>query len=432
MKKTILLLPILLLISCASQRILQSSQKEIPDWISIPVGDSFIISTEAETDMDARIKLVSEIKNKIVHTFYLRLGGKTNINFNSRISKEIENRSGVSSFFKDVDLTHAQRVFWQQVKRKDGLHYIYYCQYPFPKNVEDSLVGLWRTEAAYWQEKIDTAKAILNTIQSKENEAYGTISEILNDIEIINQNKSILSSSDSVSADLKETQLHNLLQGIGLETEELGTGQLRYRLLLDGHPISPDMKPSFNGCAKIKSLFNDTTSKWQTIKYAFSECNPCDNSLSINLVYEYFTWKYESSIPLNLNRYCVDFQIKGFIRNSYAKKKSGLFSSIEEQNLNLIILPIQPGAFKITRIDYSYYQRGMFNVKGITRKFDNLNTMCKGNSPIEISLTKQSDAAEEKESIGTYKGLITIHYLDLYSNRLLSKAFDNQEIRIEK
>jgi len=46
--------------------------------------------------------------------------------------------------------------------------------------------------------------------------------------------------------------------------------------------------------------------------------------------------------------------------------------------------------------------------------------------------TNSPNQPEKVETTGNYKGLITIYYIDLFKNIILTKTIENQEIRINK
>jgi len=400
-----------------------SNQKDKPDWLSAPDPDAILTICEAPTHASARTRSEELVRNEVALRLYSSVSGLPLSNLSSEQAQSIIQKSGLSDFFSSITLNSADNIYWQHIKRKNTLLYVYYVKYPFGQPVRDSL-------STRWKAKISEASEVFREIKGKALSEYTSIPSVLNEIGLLDKIIMTLILGDSIDCADRRSSLKQALDNITTEADNAAPTTMRYRLLFSGTPILPAARPSFNGCAKVKSLFNDTTSKWQTIKYDVQNCDPCASTHSLQLKYSYGTWEYTHDLPFNLEEYCVDFSLQGYISNSYSKRKTGFLSSVEDQTINLIVAPQKPGQFKITRIDYSYYQRGLFNVKTITRKFEGINRTIGGMEPVEMSITREVNDQDDKETAGTYEGLVTIHYVNTYTGQKETKQIKQQEIRI--
>ena len=282
-----LLTGVLLLSSCASERVVKRSQRKQPNWVYGMMPNYFITSGAGSSYEEAQVNALMNLKDMIILSIAVQVISKSQSNTSETIDKEIAdylstyeaNIEVYSEYFKPLKGISASKVeafYWEKIK-SDGKEEIkYHIKYPFAQSALQSLIRDFEALDAEMEAKL---KAVEDNGRQ-----YSEVEGIIDDIRMIENLKASLPRSKKERAQVKLEQLESTLDDISFIVLDDSSGFLSYDLRLYGEPISISKAPEIYATCPITIKEFKSFQFKNDIRY---NRNKCESSKEEKLTVEY-------------------------------------------------------------------------------------------------------------------------------------------------
>ncbi len=308
-----LLVGLLLLTSCASERVVKRSSRNQPNWVYGMQSGYFISTGAGQSYEEAQTNAITNLKDMIIKSIAVQVISKSEAQTNERINEEFsdylstyENNIEVySEYFKPLKGVSASKVedfYWEMVKTQDGKEVRYHIKYPFSNVQLQSLITDFEALNAEMELKLQAIE--------ENGDNYTSLEMIIDDIRKVENLMSMLPRSKRQRALRKIEELEAVLDDISFIVLDDSSGYLSYELRLYGEPMTVSKAPDIYASCPISILEFKSFKYKNLVRYDRSKCDAFkDEKLTVAYKYAEKTIKRNFVIPEPVNTAEI-FEIK--------------------------------------------------------------------------------------------------------------------------
>lgn len=216
-----------LAIFAASEKVVESSSRKVPDWVYSMQHDYIITTAEGKTMEVARELAMQEVKERIVSSVAEHVESETStmmketttdsdISAYTVFSQQIRSKSADIPFINDISEANVEDFYWEKVKKKDGtFFYRYNIKYPF----SDLQVRLIIKDFKKHQEELKQAsiklKKQIELFADEDFKQYNSVEEMLDVLNELNLFIQSVPADDYENANMCHSIMQNYKRMIG-------------------------------------------------------------------------------------------------------------------------------------------------------------------------------------------------------------------------
>jgi hypothetical protein len=275
MRWILIILTLIVVASCSSHRVAQSSQKKRPHWVhGIEHGHIIALGT-APTHEAARERAMTAIRDQVVNAIAVQVISSTTMSTEEErrndVSKFIDNFENTidvnSEYFnalKGISISRVTDFYWEERGRGTEKRIVYHIKYPFS---DLELRGLIADYERYDREIGSQIEAIENRSN------YDSVEQILENITKVNYLFDIAGNEKKKRARGLKNKLEYMLSDIRIERIEDRPGFVRYNLSLYDRPINTRQTPDIFASCSIEVSKVTAFPQFHEVDYTFERCN---------------------------------------------------------------------------------------------------------------------------------------------------------------
>lgn len=275
MKLSFVLLASLLLVGCAGNRPLQTSQKRAPDWLHGVERGYVIALGRGGSHDEARDRAMTAVREQIINAIAVQVVSSSEVvtrderqnqvtNFIDHFETTVDINSEYFDALKGISVTRVQDFYWEQYRRDGGTEVLYHVKYPFS---DAELQGLIADFEAY-------DRAIERQIEDIEDEKhYASVEAIIQNIGELDYLQDIASNEKKKRAKALKTQLEYMIMDIRIARLEDRPGFIRYQLRLYDRPIETRQTPDIYSTCPIEVNKVTAFPEHTEVDYDVKSCN---------------------------------------------------------------------------------------------------------------------------------------------------------------
>jgi hypothetical protein len=277
MKKFILILFLLPVMTCLGQnRVVEKSGKK-PGWVNGLEKDYIIVVGTGASVQDAQRNALNMVKEDIVNAVAQNIKStsnwssqETSVNssvtfFLEKFASTVTTSSGPVSYLQGITLAKVDEFYWEKIQDRNSrsFEFNYHIKYPFPNIELQKLVMDFKMRDRELSEQLDALLTGISQISSVED-----IENKIGELRILSD---YFIDARKDKAKLGITQYRNLYNQIELVEIGSSLGVLRYALRFGDRFISTNQRPQFmSDCARVRGT--TTENMHIIIEYDYSNC----------------------------------------------------------------------------------------------------------------------------------------------------------------
>lgn len=318
MIRFLLILGLITITSCKSQKIVDRSVKPRPDWVFGIEKDFIIVEGRGNTHDEAKMVAYTNLKERIVESIAVNVS----TNSSTKIDEDLINNIGhyretfssdtkISSNFlsalRGVSLNRAEAFYWEVLKMPDKSRKVcYHIKYPFSFQEQNQLLQEW--------ERLDVQmSAELKDLEQQ----FENMRELTQVVLIKNKSgmlKEVFSEPRKTQAALLEYKANTILNNLYLEVKTHNPGQLVVQIKSNGSVLKSTKPLQFESdCAQLIEQYFSDSEQAILLQYEIDFCNKKDNE-TIKLIFEESEIRLEEMVAVPENDLLARLRLNGDIR----------------------------------------------------------------------------------------------------------------------
>lgn len=275
-----------MLVGCAGNRALQSSQKKAPNWLH-GIESGYVISVgKGSTHEEARNRALLAVREQIVNAIAVQV-----VSSSESVTRD-ESHNQVNSFLdhfettvdvnseffdalKGISVTRVTDFYWEQRGKSEEKEIHYHVKYPFG---DAELRGLIADFEAY-DRKIGSQ---IDAIQNQKH--YASVEAIIQHIGDLNYLQDIASNEKKKRAKALKTQLEYMIMDIRIARLEDRPGFIRYFLQLYDRRIETRQTPDIFATCPVEVSKVTAFPEYNEVNYTYDRCDS-DGEQAITVSY---------------------------------------------------------------------------------------------------------------------------------------------------
>lgn len=276
MKRVLLLLVFLPVLSFAQIKVVEKSSKRQPSWVNGIEKDYVIVVGTGETIQDAQQNALTVVKERIVSSVAENVKTRSEMKveessvnnvsqFLEKFASQTTTESGKVPFLQGISLSKVEEFYWEKTENKDtrAIRFNYHLKYPFPEFELKKLVSDFKMRDRELTEQLESLLGMVDKVSSTDE-----IEKNIGELKILSD---YFMDGRKDKCSLGITRYRSLLNSIELVELESGLGELKYGLRLSNRFITTSDKPKVRSeCARITSTLNNPDHT--LIKYDYDNC----------------------------------------------------------------------------------------------------------------------------------------------------------------